>query len=91
MTRREQNIFGCFFRSRLPRKRAAFLLLLAAACAIQAGCSGGSSSSSNPGSGGCTYEPLASNGVVFVRTYNSDTRFPTLGSYVNLFNTYVMP
>jgi len=42
-------------------------------------------------SGACTYEPLASNGIVFVRAYSSDTRFPGLGYYVGLFNTYVMP
>jgi hypothetical protein len=42
-------------------------------------------------SGACTYEPLASNGVVFMRAYNPDTRFPSLGYYVGLFNTYVMP
>jgi hypothetical protein len=42
-------------------------------------------------SGACTYEPLASNGIVFVRAYSSDTRFPGLGYYINLFNTYVMP
>jgi hypothetical protein len=43
------------------------------------------------GIGGCTYDPLTSNGIVFVRQYNSDSRFPTLGFYVNLFSTYVMP
>ncbi len=42
-------------------------------------------------SGACAYEPLASNGIVFVRAYSSDTRFPGLGYYINLFNTYVMP
>jgi hypothetical protein len=42
-------------------------------------------------SGACTYEPQASNGIVFVRVYNPDTRFPSLGYYVNLYNTYVLP
>jgi hypothetical protein len=42
-------------------------------------------------SGACTYEPLASNGIVFVRAYNPDTRFPSQGYWVGLFNTYVMP
>ncbi|MGA2351365.1 MAG: hypothetical protein ABSF70_13100 [Terracidiphilus sp.] len=42
-------------------------------------------------SGACTYEPLASNGIVFVRAYSPDTRFPSLGYWVGLFNTYVMP
>ena len=43
------------------------------------------------GSGGCTYEPLASNGIVFVRSYRSDPRFPSLGYYTALFNSYAMP
>ena len=42
-------------------------------------------------SGACTYEPLASNGVVFVRVYTPDTRFPSQGYFASLFNTYVMP
>jgi len=42
-------------------------------------------------SGACTYEPLASNGIVFVRVYSPDTRFPGQGYYVGLFNTYIMP
>ena len=44
------------------------------------------------GSGACTYEPLSADGIVINRSYNApDTRFPALGFYVNLFNTYVMP
>jgi hypothetical protein len=42
-------------------------------------------------SGACTYEPQASNGIVFVRVYNPDTRFPSTGYWVGLFNTFVMP
>ncbi len=42
-------------------------------------------------SGACTYEPQTSNGVVFVRQYSQDTRFPSLGNSINMFNTYVMP
>ncbi|MGD0859828.1 MAG: Ig-like domain-containing protein [Terracidiphilus sp.] len=42
-------------------------------------------------SGACTYEPQASNGIVFVRVYSPDTRFPSTGYWVGLFNTYVMP
>lgn len=44
-------------------------------------------------SGACAYayEPQASNGIVFVRAYSPDTRFPSVGYWVGLFNTYVMP
>ena len=40
-------------------------------------------------SGACTYEPQASNGIVFVGMYSPDTRFPSAGYWVSLFNTYV--
>jgi hypothetical protein len=42
-------------------------------------------------SGACTYEPQASNGIVLVRAYRPDTRFPSVGYWVGLFNTYLMP
>jgi len=50
-----------------------------------------SEANGDAGIGGCTYDPNTTNGVVMVRQYNSDIRFPTLGFYVSLFNTYVFP